>query len=691
MSSYFSLPSFARAKQNKEQLEKTNPQNPVLKDEDEQFLSKHITKDEPAPTAEDTQPTQTTDSGEDKPAAKDEAEQAVAAVADDPAVPETQPSTDEKAEDGATEATTEDAKPADVKPDNTTQESEKSTDVGPQSETPDVAPEVPAAASSEPTESSKETPALDGAKDDTAADGAADDPPEQAPAEPSEKTETAKPKKSKKDKSFDLPSQEEAEAATKGFDINADPKTGEKAQGEKKPWTSYLPSIPSRGKKDSPADQQPDEKATSDKPAESGAADEKSAEELKGGQTDDQARRTWAEYASSAYSALPAIPSIPSIPSLPESWKSKDSKAEPVYKEDGTIDEEKTKEKQMREASVLLDRLNLSSINNRVFAFSAETEKIYERFTQVLKDTMNGAPTAYEDMEKLMKDAGPELEKQFASMPPFVQTLVKSLPAKLGTSMGPELLAMASEKPGGDMQARMKAASKQSSSGGDPSIQAASVSSSKAEKAEDGQKKQKRKIPGLKGLVSEQGMVASILRNVVSFLKVRFPFLASMTNVVMSLAVFILMFVFWYCHKRGKEVRLAQSQDEGKGEGFVEGADGEGELEVEVSDEEGGDEEGEAAAEKVAAEVVSDTLGTADADEDKTAMPETEATEGEGEAADSEAKAAGGEGEAAEPEAKAAEVKPIAQQVDSAEAVEEAAREAAPTQENQAEKAQSTA
>jgi hypothetical protein len=151
---------------------------------------------------------------------------------------------------------------------------------------------------------------------------------------------------------------------------------------------------------------------------------------------------------------------------------------------------------------------------------------------------MNGAPTAYEDMDKLMKDAGPQLEKQFQSMPPFVQTLVKSLPAKLGTSLGPELLAAASEKPGNDMQARMKNASKKPA--GDANISTTGASSSTATKegeSSEGAKK-KRKIPGLKGLVSEQGAVASVLRNVVNFLRVRFPFLASTTNVVMSLAVF---------------------------------------------------------------------------------------------------------------------------------------------------------
>ena len=43
-------------------------------------------------------------------------------------------------------------------------------------------------------------------------------------------------------------------------------------------------------------------------------------------------------------------------------------------------------------------------------------------------------------------------------------------------------------------------------------------------------------------------------------------------------AAAVLMFVFWYCHKRGKEVRLAREAEEGE--------EGEDVLEVEVSDDE---------------------------------------------------------------------------------------------------------
>ncbi|KAK5117976.1 hypothetical protein LTR62_004020 [Meristemomyces frigidus] len=523
MSSYFSLPSFAKAKKNQEQLEKTNPQKPVLDDDDEKFFDQQIESGEAVKKTQDAAPTKIAEGGEEKELSKDETEKA-GTTADQAVLPERQPET---------EANKEGAQPDD-------------------------------SAAEDPPEQAPE---------DTAG---VEDPPEQAPEDATkDETPPALPKRPKKSKAMELPSQEEAEAATRGFNASGPPNAAATATGEgteKRTWTSYLPTM-GTGNKSSTSEQQ--------KAPEGKANDEKPGDQASEGQS-----RTWAEYASSTYSALPSVPSIPAIPK-PWTSKDKDSKVEPVLKDDGTIDETATKEKQEREMSVLLDNLNMSSINNRVFAFSGETQKIYERFAQVLKDTLNGAPTAYEDMDKLMKDAGPTLEKQFQSMPPFVQTLVKSLPAKLGTTLGPELLAAASTKPDDDLKTKMTSASKQSSSGGEAS------SSTSAGKEGAQQQKKKRKIPGLKGLISEQGAVASILRSVVNFLKFRFPFLASTTNVVMSLAVFILMFVFWYSHKRGKEVRLAQEAATGDGgDGANDDVEGEdGDMEVEVTDEEEEDEE----------------------------------------------------------------------------------------------------
>ncbi|KAK5169695.1 uncharacterized protein LTR77_005673 [Saxophila tyrrhenica] len=519
-SSYFTLPSFARAKKNKEDLEKTNPQEPVLKDEDEKFLEKQISTDDAAkPQQSDEAPaTQITDDGEEKEVSKEEA-------GGDVVVPETQPEINVAGGDGATEG-----------------------DAGQSADKEE----------SQTTEQSTEGATGDQQSAGQGDDGATDD----ATYDDKMKEEAAEAKKARKAKKddMDLPSQEDAEAATRGFNAQANQEV-EQPQSEKRTWTSYIPSVrPSSRKAADTSTDQPS--AQPDQPSSEATTTE--------GESSATPQRTWTQYATSI------------VPSLPASWKKSskpdpDADPQPVYNEDGTINESETAAQQEREVSVLLDNLNLSSINNRVFPLTAETQKYYDRFAQCLKDSINGAPTAYDDMDKLMREAGPRLEEQFKSMPPFVQTLVKSLPAKMGSVVGPELLAAASEKPGNDMKTRMEAASRPDSGVNIPDAPAAS---SEVKEADEGDgKKKKRTIPGLKSLVGEKSAVASMLRSAVTFIQTRFPFLASMTNVVMSLAVFILMFVFWYCHKRGKEVRLAREAAD------AEGGD-EGDLEeIETSDE----------------------------------------------------------------------------------------------------------
>lgn len=416
-STYFTIPSFARAKRNKEDLEKTNPQEPVLNDEDEQFLNQHISQYDAAPKGEEVPAAKITDDGLEKEASKEEQEQVgdstVQAV-----IPETQPETG----DG------------------------------------------------------QQSPEEGKSYDDLMKEKAA---------------ERVKARKEKKKRSLDLPSQEEAEAATRRFNTKAAQEPESPEGSSKRTWKSYLPSV-------RPSSKQSNSTSRPTTP------------------DDTHKNRTWKDYATSY------------VPTIPTSWKltpkDKDARpASPVYNSDGTINEPLTREKQEREISVLLDQLSLSQINNRVFSFSSETQKIYERFAQVLKDTINGAPTAYEDMETLMKEAGPKLEKQFKAMPPFVRTLVKSLPAKIGSGLGPEILAVAGEKPGAEVKVEER-----------PSTADSGVNIPEGKE----ETKKRRRIPGLKSLLSKEGAVASMLRNVVNFLQTRFPFLASTTNVAMSLAVF---------------------------------------------------------------------------------------------------------------------------------------------------------
>jgi len=177
-------------------------------------------------------------------------------------------------------------------------------------------------------------------------------------------------------------------------------------------------------------------------------------------------------------------------------------------------------------------------VNNRVFSFSKESQRLLDEFTQILKDVVNGVPTAYDDLEKLLTRSDSQLSDLFEKLPPFLQNLVKSLPAKMTSTIAPGLLAAASEKPGADAQMMSNASGS----------------------------KQRLKIPSLKKLIAQQGAVTGMLRTILNFLKLRFPTLLTGTNVLLSLALFLLLFVFWYCHKRGKETRLAKQASAAKGE-----------------------------------------------------------------------------------------------------------------------------
>ncbi|KAF2473104.1 uncharacterized protein BDR25DRAFT_257264 [Lindgomyces ingoldianus] len=199
--------------------------------------------------------------------------------------------------------------------------------------------------------------------------------------------------------------------------------------------------------------------------------------------------------------------------------------------------EEKETEKEKEDITVILDQLNLAAVNNRVFSFSKESQELLDKFKLVLKDIVNGAPTAYNDLEKLLTDSENQLKNMYGGLPPFLQNLVKSLPAKITAALGPEILAAQAEKPGFDAKQHASASGfgKRSRS-------------------------KKLKVPSLKSLVSAEGAVATMLKTILNFLKFRFPALMTGTNVLMSLAVFLLLFVFWYCHKRGRETRLERER-----------------------------------------------------------------------------------------------------------------------------------
>jgi hypothetical protein len=176
---------------------------------------------------------------------------------------------------------------------------------------------------------------------------------------------------------------------------------------------------------------------------------------------------------------------------------------------------EAEKEKEQDDLTSVLDQLNLSAVNNRAFSFSEKSQEMMAEFTQILKDIVNGVPTAYDDLEKFLKNWDEHLRNMYGDLPPFLQNLVKSLPSKMSASIAPGLLAAASEKPGADAKSM------------GINTEGSSKSASK-----------KKRIPSLKKLITAEGAVTSMLRSILNFLKLRFPAVITGTNVLMSMAVF---------------------------------------------------------------------------------------------------------------------------------------------------------
>ncbi|KLJ09431.1 hypothetical protein EMPG_15141 [Blastomyces silverae] len=192
--------------------------------------------------------------------------------------------------------------------------------------------------------------------------------------------------------------------------------------------------------------------------------------------------------------------------------------------------------KEQDDLTEVLERLNLSAVNNRIFSISDETQGILKKFNLILKDLINGVPTAYHDLESLLTNEDGQLQKSFNHLPGFLQKLIEQLPDKVTEKFAPEFLAMAAEKAG-----------------------KSGISLEEATKTAEKAKSMGLKIPSLKELVGKPAAIAGMLRSIVGFLQARFPALMGM-NVLMSLALFILLFVLWYCHKRGREVRLEKDK-----------------------------------------------------------------------------------------------------------------------------------
>ncbi|KAL1953184.1 hypothetical protein VTO42DRAFT_3419 [Malbranchea cinnamomea] len=186
--------------------------------------------------------------------------------------------------------------------------------------------------------------------------------------------------------------------------------------------------------------------------------------------------------------------------------------------------------REQRDLADVLDKLNLATLNNRVFSLNQETQTLLWNFKLILKDMLNGVPEAYDDLESLFKSRDEQLEALFNSLPGFLQKVIMTLPE----SLAPELLATLAAK----AEKGRATSAKPMGKGGDTASTKPKITSLSA-----------------KDLVTKPAAVLGFLRSITVFLRARFPALLGM-NVFWSLALCLLLLSLWYCHKRGREVRL---------------------------------------------------------------------------------------------------------------------------------------
>ncbi|TQV96070.1 hypothetical protein V2A60_003483 [Cordyceps javanica] len=193
-------------------------------------------------------------------------------------------------------------------------------------------------------------------------------------------------------------------------------------------------------------------------------------------------------------------------------------------------------EREKKDLGNVLDRLNLTAKNNKIVPGSGggDSAALLAKFTQVFKDLVNGVPTAVDDLTHLIEDRDGTIAKGFDKLPSSLKKLVTQLPDKVTATLGPEILAAAAKSQG--------------------------ITAS----TDDGLKGTAKKIflpQNITELVTKPGAVVAMLRAIVEALKTRWPAFIGM-NVLWSVALSLLLFVLWYCYKRGRETRLEREKTE---------------------------------------------------------------------------------------------------------------------------------
>lgn len=168
-------------------------------------------------------------------------------------------------------------------------------------------------------------------------------------------------------------------------------------------------------------------------------------------------------------------------------------------------------EREKDDLSRVLDDLNLAARNNKTFSLSQDSQELVGKFTVVLKDLVNGVPTAATDLRHLLDDHDGTLARNYEKLPGSMKKLVTGLPTKLTGTLAPELLAVAAESQG------LRAAE---ASGGGIKDQALKLLVPK----------------NMSELVTKPSAIVGMLKAIMNALKLRWPAFIG-TNVIWSVAL----------------------------------------------------------------------------------------------------------------------------------------------------------
>ncbi|KAF8706037.1 hypothetical protein RHS03_04843, partial [Rhizoctonia solani] len=193
--------------------------------------------------------------------------------------------------------------------------------------------------------------------------------------------------------------------------------------------------------------------------------------------------------------------------------------------------------KEQKDLAEVLDSLNMQAGQQGIAFTTPDTKALLQQFTQIIKDLVNGVPTAYNDLIEFLESSSTQLSKEWNSLPSSFQKLIRSLPLGIPPDVFAAMTAAAAVPTTGD-QSQAETAPKSSAG---PGSKFNPMSFFTKTNPKTGTKSRTLPGPG----------------------QTRFPLLAG-TNALMSMGISILMLLLWYCHKRGKEVRLQKEAEDAK-------------------------------------------------------------------------------------------------------------------------------